>query len=512
MVAKQSNGVYKLQIHNLEISPFLGGASVDSLSLVPNYARWEALQKDTVKTPRMLLDLQTGPARIRGLNFFKALFKQEVAIENLDLEEPKLLMTVMRQDTTSQHKPMHQTAKGFLKGFRTDSIRVRNGGLRYREGAAQEQLIFLVERFDLDIHGFKLDSTSFHNSEKAYYASQYLLRANKAAYTFPDGTYRATLDSLNINTQEQTITGISLLLNPLRSNTELAKIKGKPVTSQTLKVAQLKMNKVNFSAHSQQNSFLVGAVWVREPEFSAFKDQTQQGPSEQKPLPHDMVQGIKTDFRIDTIEVQNGYVRYEELVPQASESGHITINGINATISNLTNIAGNISRKNPAVVQVSAKIMEQAPMQATIRLPLLDQNGYHTIEGSIGQCEPAVLNPILVPTSFVKIESGQISRGSFNATLNKTQAEGKMTVIYSNVEVEKVKKGTGGKQTLFTELISEIADITMIKDSNPMQGEQPRTGDITVTRNAEKSVFNYWKDCLASGFLSNLGLKQMAKK
>lgn len=511
LVAEQSKGVYRLQLHGLEASPFVGSVSVDSLSLNPDYERWQELNKQKNEVPRTLLALRSGPVRLQHLNFFKALFKQKVQLEELEIIKPKLLMSEMKRDTTKTHKPLHASTKGFLYGLFIGKIDIRNASLHYRDGTRKDTLLS-VRQFKLAVDDFRLDSASFAAKDRVYYAQKFDLDVQDASYRFPDGLYSLRSDSIKVNTSSGELLARHLQLEPLLGPAEMARAEGKAVTHQKLEMKELRMLGIDFGEHSRTNEIRIRQILLQSPMLEAFKDKQHFRNKGEKELPHDLVQSIKTPFLVDTLEVKSGYVRYEELVPEASERGHITFHQVNVLASNISNIPSQITLEKPAVINASSMVMDRAKLELTVRLPLLNQNGYHTLEGSVGEGNLQMLNPILVPTGFVRIESGYVRRGRFKAELNKTNANGSLYLLYDDLKVELLSKGTGGDQSLGKEVLSFLANKVAIKGSNPSKGEEPRTGSITVTRDPKRSVFSYWKECFNSGFLSSMGLDGMAKK
>ncbi|AKD04789.1 hypothetical protein POKO110462_10115 [Pontibacter korlensis] len=513
MVADQSKGVYKLQVFGLSTSPFVGSLSVDSLSLKPDYDRWNELSSQGSNVSRTLVEFQTGSVAIRKLSYFKVLFNNSVQLDEIVVQQPKLLMTVMRQDTTESHVPMHQTAKGFLKGLSIGKISVSRARLRYRSKVeAGTDTVFALKQFNLGVTDFILDSTSFNDPTRAYYAKKYEFTAQGARYILSDGLHEATSDSIAVSTASGTVVASGIKFTPLVDQAALSKVKGKAATHQKVEVKKVSISGVAFAEHSRTNSLKAKHLLLQTPSLIAFKNKKDFQDEENKPTPHEIVQGIKPRFLLDTLEIQNGYIRYEELAPAATERGHITFHKVSSTIANVSNIPEHMTNENPAVVKVSTMVMDRAKVEVTIRIPLLNKDGYHTLSGTVGGANLQVLNPILVPTAFVKIASGVVSSGKFNAELNNTSANGSMMLLYNNLKIELLNKGSGGQQGLGKEVLSFLANKVAIKSSNPSEGEQPRTGNITVTRDPQKSIFNYWKSCLVSGGLSSMGLNNMAKQ
>ncbi|MBW7468542.1 hypothetical protein ABID22_003948 [Pontibacter aydingkolensis] len=516
MVQQQSDGVYELDLYGFETSPFIGSVSVDSLKLTPDYERWKQLKQQNKEVSRMLLNLKADAVTISRLSFFKMLFRKNVDLERLEVRQPYLLMTAMIQDTTATHKPLHETAKGFLLNMHIGQLNVTGANVRFREAAKSETEIFTLNEFDLTVTDYRLDSASFQNNNRTYYSQNIELNAKKATFNIPDEYFKITTDSLNISTNRKDFSARNLQLIPtLGSAAALSKAKGRAATYIKITVPNVTANGIDFSAHSKYNNLEANHILIQSPDITAFKDKKHFKDKGIKPLPHDIAQSIKAQFRIDTIRLRSGFARFEVLDEKATETGYIYFSGLNGSLTNITNKPERISRENPAVIRASALIMGKTKMEATVNLPLLDKKGYHTLKGSVASGQPQMLNPILVPTNFIKIDKGYVQSISFNATLNQERATGSMRALYDNLEIELLSTGasSGDDQGLGKKILSKAADWFIIEDSNPgKKGGSPRIADIKVTRKKNRSVLTYWKDCLASGLMVSMGLEKMAEK
>lgn len=511
LVTDQSKGVYKLQLHGLKISPFLGNLAADSVLLQPDYTKWKELSLQGQEVPRVLLDLRTGPVNLRNLSHMKALFERQVQLAELEVQKPILLLSVMRPDTTSSHLALHETAKGFLKGLAIGNIKVQQASMFYCRGATTDTLSS-VRDIQLVVDDFRLDSASFAAKDRAYYAKMHKLTAASTHLLLSDELYKLSTDSLLIDTESGEVLLQQVKIMPLAEPAAMARAKGEAVTHQEAAAELLTLRGVDFGEHSRTNKVHIKHVLLQTPTLNAFKDKKNFQDKGNKRLPHEMAQSIKTPFKLDSIEVRSGYIRYAELAPEAEERGHIAFHHINALITNLSNMPEQVTIKKPAVIQAKTWVMDRANLDVTIRLPLLHDAGYHTIEGTIGETNLQLLNPILIPTSFVKLESGQVRSGKFRAELSQAAANGSMTLIYNNLKVDLLSKDADKDQSFGKKLLSKLANKVAIKESNPSKGEEPRVGEISVSRDPQKSVFNYWKECLSSGFLSSMGLEGMAEK
>jgi hypothetical protein len=172
--------------------------------------------------------------------------------------------------------------------------------------------------------------------------------------------------------------------------------------------------------------------------------------------------------------------------------------------------------------------MGKASMRVNIRVNLLDKNGYHTVQGWIGKCDPQILNPILEPTVLLSVKSGFLQEGSFQMQVFRNSATGTMQLYYQDFKVDLLSKsestdqesatadkGNNKKQSFGKKVLSAIANKVLIKSDNKPEKEivaEPapenglRVGKIKVTRRKERSIVTYWIDGLASGVLSSIGM------
>jgi phenolic acid decarboxylase len=513
-VQEQSDGVYTLQLYGLQVSPLIGNVSVDSLSLVPDPKRWQQLHQQEAEVFSSLMGLQARSVALRGLNSFEVLFGKDIQLDVLALSQPKLTVTVMREDTTQQSRPIHESVNTRLQGLRIGEINIQDATVQYvnaASGATTDSLA--VANFDFNIEDLRLDSTSFHSKERAFYAKDIKLDAHGLHYRMADGTYKFQSDALSLSTAQKMLSLEKAHMAPLMEPAQMAKSKGHAVTYSDLRLAAVNVQGVDYATLSSLNKLLVHRLEIDGAELTAFKDKKNFGERSPKPLPHDLVQQIQTAFKVDTIEIKRGYARYEELAEEASETGYITLEKLNATLTNVSNMPEHVSMDIPAVAQASGMVMGKAAVNLTVRLPLLHKNGYHTLEGEIGSANPAILNPILAPTVFVSVESGSIASARFNAELNDTHAKGSMQVIYQNLKIDLLSKGEDTEQSFGKKVLTKVANEVVIKSENPENGsEEPRVGEIEVERDMERSVFSYWKDCIMNGFLANMGVAGIVSK
>jgi hypothetical protein len=546
-VQEESQGLYTLRVHGLETSLLGGRVTVDSLQLIPDFELWQqrkhssssdsttksdstksksestadsantakadntgkaaSAKAETGKLPRTLVNLTTKDMVLSGINFVGLLRGEPLDLDRLRVQQPQMRITEMRQDTTDTHEPLHESVDGIMRQLKIKTIEIVDGSFLIRDGQEAKSNRIEVAGLQLNVKGMQLDSVAFRDEERAYYAQGIALETGKASFLLPDGSYRLQVTALKANTADGTLNLGNLELVPLLKNAALARRKGSAATTMRLKLPELNASGVNFKLHSRHNNLAANLVVLQSPSLSAYMDRKNFPVKGEKPLPHDFVQQLKTGMAIQRIEVKGMRIRYEELAPEATETGVITFESLFATITNVNNDKNRMSAKSPAVVDAKASINGDAPLAVTIRLNLLDPNGYHTIQGSAGPANPATLNPILEPTTFISIKEGSLQKSDFKMELTRHKATGNLNARYQNFRVDLLTKDDDKRQSLGKKVLSKVANKVVINSHNPKNGDELRPGTINVVRARNRSVFNYWKDCLVGGFRTAAGIE-----
>jgi hypothetical protein len=510
-VAKQSQGRYTLQMGDLSASLLTGSLTIDRISLVPDLALWEK-RREKEKVPALLVNLKARQLHLDGINYIGLLWQKTIKLDGIKLTQPEVGITRMRE-ASGAREALHRQLKGRLAGLEVKKIQAVNGNITYKSSHKDKWNTVELSGVNLEVADVQIDSAAFKDRQRVFYTKAIAFTAGRTNLLLPDGNYRLKTGRTAISTDAREIKISNVALVPLYQPQEMARRKGEATTWLAIKVPAVAVRGLDFPGFAHGSNLVIGSVQVLNPAISAYKDRKNFIQKGLKPLPHDLMQDLKTRLTIRELLVKDMHVRYEVLAPEATKTGFITFEKLNASIKNITNDNNLISAKTPAVIEVRTAIMGKAPLKATIRLNLLDPGGFHTITGWVGETDAGILNTILAPTSFVSIKSGVLKQSNFQIRLTREKASGTMRAHYTGLEMELLSKDKDKRQSLGKRLLSALANNTVVESDNaPEIDGEWRVGKITVTRKKNRSVFSYWKDCLASGLLSSAGLENIAEK
>ncbi|PRY15586.1 hypothetical protein CLV24_102208 [Pontibacter ummariensis] len=510
VVRQKSKGVYALRLQDVRVGLRGGEITLAGVRLEPDFQRWQALP-DSSQMP-MLYRAQADRISIEGLSIWDLIISSPIRVRMLFMETPTVQAYRMKGNDDDKNKPLYEQLSGRLKRLTLDSLRINAGSFFFRSDYKNTYNDVALQGLNLRMQDLSLDSVAFVAEERVLYARRIRVNVDTTDFLLPKGLYRLRTGPIAVDTQTRSLEAKQVQLVPLFSPTGMAKSVGEVVSWMEGTAPLVQLQDIDFGAYVKKSGFMARSVTVQNPRLYTYTDLKHFTKKSDKELPHQWVQRLEHRLDVDTVEIKNLNVRYEELQLESDKKGYITFENTNITMTNLTNVPEVMSRKTPAVLRASTRVMGSTPLNCTMRLPFLSENFYHDLEGNIGAFDPAILNPILEPSMFVTVESGHVQEGHFQFKLDEEDAEGSMTVLYDNLEIELLSKRAGVRQPLGKEILSEVINWVAIKEENPDEpGEKPRVAQVRVSRDRKSSALSYWKDCLADGFLSSMGLKQQAK-
>src|SRR3546814_99988 len=130
-------------------------------------------------------------------------------------------------------------------------------------------------------------------------------------------------------------------------------------------------------------------------------------------------------------------------------------------------------------------------------------DGFFTVDGSLGRMPMEAVNPMLEATARMKIKRGTLQKLLFTFEADSSRSRGTMKFYYNNLNVELLGKENAENNM---KVASVLANLLLLNSHNPPPEGPFREGHIAFTRLKNKSIFNYLWKSLLTGFKSSVGL------
>ena len=211
-----------------------------------------------------------------------------------------------------------------------------------------------------------------------------------------------------------------------------------------------------------------------------------------KPMYSDMLRNMPFLLNIDTLDVKNTRIVYEERMKADRDPGKVVFSNLDGEITNLTNFTTN--DKFPETrIKASASFMDEAPLSINWNFRVDNRSDWFAIDGNMGTLSAQSINGFLRPSMNV-IAEGSIESMSFDFSGNRNKAKGGLNIAYEDFKIEVLKKDGTEKSGFLT----TIANIFV--KNNGESGEKINN-DLEIERDKTKSFWNYLWSCIKKGAL-----------
>ena len=311
--------------------------------------------------------------------------------------------------------------------------------------------------------------------------------------------YSIQIASVNANSHDRKLVIDSLHLIPKYSKYNFAQVVGKQTDRINAFIPKLAIDGLQYNK-LRDSSLVASTIRISAAEVHSFRDKREPfRETKVKPLPIAALKGLNFGVEVDTIEIEDLKVTYEEFAPEGFEAGTVVFEDLNATLTNMRN---RNERDNPkyATLVASAKLMGQGLINATFQLPYREGEPY-LAEGTIGKMSLDHLNAPLQNLAFIRVQSGTLQGMTFNFSYTDKASTGRVTINYEELKIESLKKE---KSIVINDLMTFLINTVIKNDKNKEVPIEERTGKVDFERDRQRQIFNYWWKSLFSGIKSSI--------
>jgi len=227
--------------------------------------------------------------------------------------------------------------------------------------------------------------------------------------------------------------------------------------------------------------------------LQVYRDKLQPDDTRIKPMYSKVIRELPFKLKLDTINITQVNITYEELLDEEREPGEIKFEQLGVSIYNLTNIGMQKEDFPITEIKVNTRFMGETSLKVNWVFDISNRADVFSISGSMDAIKSAEMNEFFQPGLNIKAE-GEIEAVDFNFTGNVNEAKGDMYLEYKDFKVEVLRSDGTRKDTL----LSAVANFFINKDA---QDEEIENKGIEVERDKTKSFWNYLWRCVRNGAL-----------
>ena len=319
----------------------------------------------------------------------------------------------------------------------------------------------------------------------------------------PDSLYTFLAVGINYSATSNTLTANSFAIQPnyteygftARYQFETDRIEGR--------FSQISFHDFSAADYVKSGNLTSSFIEIGEVKLNVFRDKRKEFRHIEKPTFQDIIYNYPGTLNIDSIGILSGNIVYSEHAEKAMEKGRISFNEIDATIYKITNDTIYKTEKAYLELNANALLMGKGKVVILLKARIYDNQNTFAVNGTLSEMEASELNPMLEKSAFITVTSGKINSMDFSFSANNTKATGNLKLLYQGLDFAVTDKQTGETDAIIEQLKTMIANI-IVMDSNPMPGEEVRTGSIDLERDPERFLFNYVVKALLTGMKTSI--------
>lgn len=441
-----------------------------------------SLGQVNAKHRKQNLDFKAESFTISGLRLFPLLLHADITITDLTVKSPTFSYHPTQKDSsssTTKEKPRNTyTIKNFslengnfvMGNTKLDStatvkgIHLSMSDIQFDSESAKEMIPFTYDKFQL-------------STEDGYF------QINPLEYV--------AFEQLHLSSEKG---GLKKFVWRTRySPSELSKKLSKEHDHYDLKIDHIGLKNWGFGSKSGRPCFHLSELLLQSPKFQVYRDKLLPDDTTHKKLYNATLRDMQLDLQVDTVQISNGLITYQERIEADVEPENVSFSGIEATVGNLHSHG-----HGEVMVAIKARLMDNAPFALDWSFDPQNKTNAFLVKGSLSNFQTESINPFLKSNLQAEVK-GNVQQMYFTINGNELESHGDIKMKYDNFEFTILKKNRLGVNKLLTAVVNLFA-----KNGHKTDKDGFRHGDFTVKREQDKSFFNYLWLNLKAGLLDTV--------
>lgn len=516
-VIDATDSLYSADFTDADLHVIQGKLVIHNLTLQPNIAVYNRRVKMGI-APNNLYKLQVKRIVLKHIHPLIMYYDHKLDIGQIILSVPKLQVTYRRVSnkdiTAADRLTAWQRIQPLLKSIHIKQVMLNDVDFTYKDHSGNHLQVSAVKEVNLTGNELRIDSLTQHDKSRFYYFKDVQIELNNLDQPLgKDSLYRLKLKQLKYSTLTSKLQAYGVGITPLADSVFMKRgIRTHyQFNTDTLEVKDFNLKRFNKFREIHANYVLInrGNLLV-----SANQSKPPSGKGNRiLTFPNAAIHRLENDLKLDTVELQNINITYKGYGRKSHKQGSVSFNGTEGHIINVTNNPQALKDNDSMRIEVISRLMDSAPMHASINFNLTDSARSYSYKGTLGYMELDRLNKATMPFALLKITSGRMDQMDFDIKGNQNVSTGKVKILYHDLKVHLLKMDTVAEAYKHRTLLSLMANALIVKRHNPdFFGAVPRTIDVRYVRQPDTPFFKaIWKT-LAQGIKASAGYDAATEK
>lgn len=411
---------------------------------------------------------------------------KKLSVENIALRNPSII-TYSGGKKTSKIKSQNSDFKDLIE---IKNVKIEKGTYRLNKYSNNQNLL-KVNDINFVMNEIKMTPETFSEQIPITYKNVEL-SASSVDYN-PNHIY--SIKAKKINLQNGNFSLSNFEMKPKITRAQFVRQLKKEKDLYTLSASKIDVHNMNWGFEGKDMFFKIPKIDINTADANIYRSKIPADDTKKKLLYSKLLRDLPFTLEVNKLDLKNSKVEYEEETENSTGAGKLTFANFNATIDNIYS-----GYKKSSVPDVKADIktsfMNDSRLTAIWTFNPMSRSETFNIKGSIFNFDAKRMTPFVKPYLHVTAE-GNIKEVRFNFTGNDINATGDFGIKYDNLKVTLYNKKTGEKQ----KVASAVGNLFVKSDTKEKYKEERIK---TVTRNQDRSFFNFFWNCVQQGLKQTL--------
>lgn len=426
-------------------------------------------------------------------------------VAGLDIRKPTINIreavtaAEKKKKEDSSGKDIYSVLQGFVDKLSVQELDITDANINYTHALnGTEEKQQKLNKTNLDLLGLVIDAKG-----KNYDIQDVRFNTKDLKFPINNGFYTLNIGEIDVNKQAATLKISDSRMISTYPKWEFAHHHPTHKDWFDVSAGNITLSGLDYSAFFRQNRLRAKHLQVDDVMLQNLKNQQIEITHNIMPLIYEGLYKLPVELDIDSADVSNFSVIYEELAKKGTYPGAITFIGMNGKVSGLTNI---VSSPNQYInLDVDGMFMNRGYFKAKWDIPVDPNNDCFILEGHVPYLDLRDLNRIFTPLANAEVKTGVLNDFWFRTEASSVGARADMRFLYNDLKINILKNNEEESPNKF---ISGLANL-IIRSNNPNKPkDKPRTSHLTIERDPYHSTFNYFWQILQPPLAESVGVSQ----
>ena len=494
---------YIVSVGDVSVSASLNGVTVENLVVsLDSAAAAESAE------PALIRAANLGSVRVSGLKLIALLRGEGVFVSSIEIDGPTISLdfpaaamgATPGPTATAALEPAADPTGVSLPDATLERVVIRDGSIDVARATEYGTMVSFLRDLDLELTEIRIDTVTLANPVAALANSRVSIAFDSVRHVLDDSLYVVTTTGLQADSRDSTLVIGTVEFTPTMEASSFFGRLPRRADRLRIRAGPIRIAGLDFGNYVRDAALAVRLVDVDSLDLHVYSDIALDWGSRARPCQYHAAFGaIPLPLRIDTIRVNDGFIRYSELAQGAESPGELTLEEVNGTVTNVTNDPERMTAATPAVASMTARLFGEGQVAATVRYPLLSPTVDFDVEASLGPMSLSPANRFATNVTGVEVKQGQLDSLWVGLESRDGKATGRVHMRYRDLNFRVVDRNTG-KEMAWHSVLGFLGNVALRSNNPGKPQDEPRDGRIEYTCSDNDMVFfEYLVHALTSG-------------